>query len=108
MTMTILGARCVDCKLCVELCPAGAILPPSRSEGRPSTWIDPDRCTECLGHFARPRCVAHCRIGGIVPDFERPEDRPQLIAKWRAVAGEADFAYDYPDGLDPVEEPGAG
>lgn len=106
MAMMILPERCADCKLCAELCPVSAILPPSRREGRPATQIDPDRCTECVGHFAWPRCVTFCRIGGIVRDLDRPEDRPDLIAKWKAITGGSGFSYDFPDGLEPVEELG--
>jgi ferredoxin len=45
--------------------------------------IDPNRCTECLGHFDEPQCVQLCPVACIPihPDFT--ETREQLWAKYR-------------------------
>jgi ferredoxin len=106
MAMTILSGRCADCRLCVELCPVSAIEPPSRVEDRPTTTVDPARCTECVGHFAWPRCVAACRVGGIVKDLERVENRTSLLLKWQTLTGGLHFGQDLPYGLEPIEELG--
>lgn len=106
MAMQILARRCADCRLCIELCPMAAILPPSRLEGRPGTEIDPRRCTECVGAFSWPRCVPFCRVGGIVQDLDRVEDRTTLLARWLALSGGLGYGQDLPVGLEPVEELG--
>jgi len=106
MAMTILASRCADCRLCVELCPMSAIEPPSGVENRLTTAVDPTRCTECVGHFAWPRCVAYCRVGGIVKDLERVENRSSLLVKWQTLTGGLHYGQDLPYGLEPIEELG--
>jgi ferredoxin len=106
MAMEILAGRCADCRLCIELCPVSAIQPPDRSRHRLTTEIDPERCTECVGHFAWPRCVAFCRVGGIVKNLDRIENRTSLVAKWNLLTGGLGYSQDSPYPLEPIQELG--
>ncbi|MBK7766108.1 MAG: 4Fe-4S dicluster domain-containing protein [Sulfuritalea sp.] len=58
---------CVNCWACLPLCPSRAI-----HEARPPQFphflIDADKCTECVGDFADPQCVAICPIEGAIVD----------------------------------------
>ncbi|HZX78234.1 YfhL family 4Fe-4S dicluster ferredoxin [Lysobacter sp.] len=67
---------CVDCDICEGACPNDAI-----SSGNGLYVIDPARCTECVGHFDDPQCVAVCPVECIDPDERYPETREQLLAK---------------------------
>jgi len=68
--------ECTSCGACVEDCPNQAI-----SEGDPVYVIDPVKCTECLGFFDEPQCVAVCPLECIVPDPAHQESREDLLAK---------------------------
>ena len=52
--------ECIACDACVDECPNEAI-----SEGDPIYVIDADRCTECVGHYDEPACVAVCPVDAI-------------------------------------------
>jgi len=106
MAMTILASRCADCNLCIDLCPTAAILPPRREGKQRSTAIDPERCTECVGHFAWPRCVSFCRVGGIVTDLASVENRTALLTRWQALTGGGTYCQEFAQGMDAVEELG--
>ena len=77
MALMILDG-CVWCWLCLEVCPTEAI---SIREKDLVYVIDPERCTECVGFYDEPQCVAVCPIDGIVPDPARVETREELLAK---------------------------
>jgi ferredoxin len=107
MAMKIQAEQCAGCGLCAEVCPMSAVRRPSRTSG-PSTYeIDPARCTECVGHFAWPRCAAVCRMNAIRLESECFESRSTLLRKWRKLTGGTDYVQDPPYGLEPVEEFGA-
>ncbi|HRD72789.1 MAG TPA: YfhL family 4Fe-4S dicluster ferredoxin, partial [Aquimonas sp.] len=65
-------------------CPNQAI-----SQGETIYEIDPDRCTECVGHFDEPQCMAVCPVECIDPDPARPESRDQLLIKFNLLTGVA-------------------
>jgi ferredoxin len=44
--------------------------------------IDPNRCTECVGHFDEPQCVQVCPVSCIPVNPEHIETREQLQAKY--------------------------
>lgn len=67
---------CIACDACVDECPNGAISPSD-----PVYVIAPERCTECVGHFIEPACVAVCPVDCIVPDPKHPESKEQLEQK---------------------------
>jgi ferredoxin len=84
----------------------GAIRPPTRTSGLPTYDVDPARCTECVGHFAWPRCASYCRLNAIQMDPEQFESRTTLLRKWRKLTGGMIYGQDMPYGLEPVEEVG--
>ncbi len=47
--------ECINCDVCEPECPNDAI-----SMGPEIYQIDPNRCTECVGHFDEPQCVSRC------------------------------------------------
>lgn len=72
----IIQEECIACDACKEECPNEAI-----NEGDPIYIIDPERCTECLGHFDEPACVAVCPIDCIISDPNHQETPEELMAK---------------------------
>lgn len=73
-----INETCVNCDVCEPACPNQAI-----SMGETIYVIDPARCTECVGHFDEPQCVAVCPVECIDPDPEHPESREALLEKLR-------------------------
>ena len=57
MPYKIVASQCTNCTACEALCPNMAI-----SEKGNTFVIDPALCTECVGHFDDPQCVAICPI----------------------------------------------
>ncbi len=47
----IITDECINCDVCEPECPNGAI-----SQGDEIYIIDPNSCTECVGHFDEPQC----------------------------------------------------
>ncbi len=77
--------ECINCDVCEPECPNEAI-----SMGREIYVIDPDKCTECVGHFDEPQCVQVCPVDCIPVNPDRVEDRDALLAKYqRLQAGKA-------------------
>ncbi len=50
--------------------------------------IDPDKCTECVGHFEEQQCVEVCPVDCIPHDPDHVETREQLLAKFERLTGE--------------------
>lgn len=73
---------CINCDVCEPVCPNSAIF-----QGADYYQIDPERCTECVGHFELPQCRAVCPVDCIPLDPERPETPEQLLAKYRRLTG---------------------
>lgn len=73
----IINALCVNCDVCAPACPNQAI-----TQGETIYEIDPARCTECVGHFDEPQCIAVCPVECIDPDPAHPESREQLHRKY--------------------------
>ena len=74
---------CVNCDVCEPICPNQAI-----TLGEWIYQIDAARCTECVGHFNTPQCVAVCPVDCIVVDPRCVETHQQLEAKSRALQRE--------------------
>lgn len=77
MALRITG-ECINCDVCEPVCPNNAIFP-----GETIYMIDPDLCTECVGHFDAPQCVQVCPVDCIPKDPEHPETPEQLAEKYR-------------------------
>ncbi|CAL1241021.1 YfhL family 4Fe-4S dicluster ferredoxin [Candidatus Methylocalor cossyra] len=73
----IITDDCINCDVCQPECPNGAIAP-----GDTIYVIDPDRCTECVGHYDQPQCMKVCPVECIMKDPDRPEDRAALERKY--------------------------
>jgi ferredoxin len=78
----LINSLCVNCDVCEPVCPNQAI-----RAGESIYVIDPDRCTECVGHHDEPQCVVVCPVECIDPDPERPETEEQLLAKLARLQG---------------------
>jgi ferredoxin len=78
----MIADRCINCDLCEPECPNGAI-----ALGREIYQIDPERCTECVGHYDTPQCVAVCPVDCIPRDPDRIESRETLHARYLALTG---------------------
>jgi len=49
--------------------------------------INPELCTECVGHFETSQCVEVCPVECIPINPERVETREQLMAKYEKLTG---------------------
>jgi len=72
--------ECINCDVCEPECPNGAI-----AQGSEIYVIDPQLCTECVGHFASPQCVEVCPVECIITDPENEETRERLMDKYRSL-----------------------
>ena len=57
MAYKIITSQCTVCGACEFECPNNAI----RMKGD-AYIINPDKCTECEGHFDAPQCAAVCPV----------------------------------------------
>ncbi len=74
---------CVFCGACEDECPNLAIAP-----GEDTYRIDPDLCTECVGHYDEPQCMLVCPSECIGPDPDHVETREELREKYEAMSVE--------------------
>jgi len=82
MALTITD-DCINCAVCEPECPNLAIY-----EGEEIFEIDPDRCTECVGHFNEPQCQLVCPVDCIPQDPDRVESTEVLQVKYENLIGE--------------------
>jgi len=75
---------CINCAVCEPECPNLAIF-----EGEDIFEIDPDRCTECVGHFNEPQCQLVCPVDCIPEDPDRVESQEVLQVKYEKLIGES-------------------
>lgn len=76
MALLILDS-CINCDMCEPECPNSAI-----SMGTNVYEIDANRCTECVGHYDAPTCVAVCPIGVVKADPNKRETLDELAEKF--------------------------
>lgn len=69
--------ECINCDVCEPECPNGAIY-----QGEQIYEINPDLCTECVGHFNQPQCVDVCPINCIPLNPDVVETQEQLMQKY--------------------------
>ncbi len=72
--------ECINCDVCEPECPNDAI-----SMGEDYYVIDPDRCTECVGHFAQPQCEEVCPVDCIHVNPDVTESREKLQLKYEGL-----------------------
>lgn len=69
--------ECINCDVCEPVCPNEAI-----SQGAEIYEINPNLCTECVGHYDEPQCVSVCPIDCIPLDPDVVETKEQLLEKY--------------------------
>jgi ferredoxin len=77
----IITEECINCDVCEPECPNGAI-----SQGDEIYQIDPNLCTECVGHFDQSQCVEVCPVDCITKDASHPESSEELTAKYERLS----------------------
>lgn len=76
--------ECINCDVCEPECPNEAI-----SAGDEIYEIDPDLCTECIGHYETSQCIEVCPVDCILVDPEHEETEEQLMEKYKQLTGDA-------------------
>ena len=76
----VITDECINCDVCEPECPNGAI-----SMGEEIYQINPDLCTECVGHFETSQCVDVCPVDCIILDTNHPESKEELLQKYQAL-----------------------
>jgi len=69
---------CINCDVCEPECPNEAIY-----QGELIYHIDPNKCTECVGHFDEPQCQEVCPVDCIPKDPECEESQEALLLKYK-------------------------
>ncbi|HSQ04843.1 MAG TPA: YfhL family 4Fe-4S dicluster ferredoxin [Burkholderiales bacterium] len=69
--------ECINCDVCEPECPNQAI-----SAGEEIYEIDPEKCTECVGHHDEPQCRKVCPVDCIPLNPDWVETREQLYEKY--------------------------
>jgi len=79
----LINDECINCDVCEPECPNGAI-----SQGDEIYEIDPNLCTECVGHFDEPTCIEVCPVDCILVDPDNEESKDTLQLKYeKLIAG---------------------
>jgi ferredoxin len=73
----IITDECINCDVCEPECPNNAIY-----MGQEIYEIDPNKCTECVGHFDEPQCQQVCPVDCIPVNPDIVESKDQLQAKY--------------------------
>ena len=69
--------ECINCDVCEPECPNEAI-----SQGDEIYVIDPNKCTQCVGHYDTPQCVEVCPVDCIPLNPDYVETEEELMAKY--------------------------
>lgn len=72
--------ECINCDVCEPVCPNDAIY-----QGQEIYEIDPNLCTECVGHYDEPQCVSVCPIDCIPMNPNVIETKEELLAKFKKI-----------------------
>src|ERR1700678_454365 len=75
--------ECINCDVCEPVCPNQAIY-----QGELIFEINPDLCTECVGHFNEPQCVEVCPVDCIPLNPDVVETREELLEKYQKLTNE--------------------
>jgi len=73
----LINDECINCDVCEPECPNGAI-----TQGDEIYDIDPNLCTECVGHFDEPQCIEVCPVDCILKDPDNEESEGELMKKY--------------------------
>ncbi len=69
--------ECINCDVCEPECPNSSI-----SQGDEIYEIDPNLCTECVGHYDEPQCIEVCPVDCILVDPDHEESKDELQQKY--------------------------
>jgi ferredoxin len=72
--------ECINCDVCEPECPNDAI-----SMGTDIYVINPEKCTECVGHFDVPQCREVCPVDCIPVNAAYVESKEQLLLKYSSL-----------------------
>ena len=73
----LITEECINCDVCEPQCPNDAI-----SMGESIYIINPDACTECVGHHDEPQCKVVCPVDCIELHPAWQEGQDALMAKY--------------------------
>ncbi|OWY40771.1 ferredoxin [Xenophilus sp. AP218F] len=76
--------ECINCDVCEPECPNNAI-----SQGEEIYQIDPNLCTQCVGHYDEPQCQQVCPVDCIPLDPDHQESQDELYQKYLVISGKA-------------------
>ena len=79
----IITDDCINCDVCEPECPNEAITP-----GEEIYEIDPNKCTECVGHYDEPQCQQVCPVDCIPVDPNQIETEEELMEKYHKLTGQ--------------------
>ena len=68
----LINDDCINCDICEPECPNDAIF-----MGESIYEIDPNRCTECVGHYDTPQCQEVCPVDCIFIGIKESKDALQ-------------------------------
>ncbi len=87
----IITEDCISCNACQAECPNNAIYGAGETynyggEEKDTlndehTYIVPEKCTECVGFYDEPQCIAACPTEAIIHDENNQETQEELMAK---------------------------
>ncbi len=73
----MITTECINCDVCEPECPNNAIY-----QGQEVYEINPNKCTECVGHYDKPQCQTVCPIDCIPFNPNVKETKEQLLMKF--------------------------
>jgi ferredoxin len=79
----LINDECINCDVCEPECPNSAI-----TQGDEIYEIDPNLCTECVGHFDEPTCIEVCPVDCILVDPDNKESKEKLQLKYEKLIAE--------------------
>ena len=79
----LINDECINCDVCEPECPNSAI-----TQGDEIYEIDPNLCTECVGHFDEPQCIEVCPVDCILVDPDNEESKDVLQLKYEKLVAD--------------------
>ena len=79
----LINDECINCDVCEPECPNSAI-----TQGDEIYEIDPNLCTECVGHFDEPQCIEVCPVDCILVDPDNEESKDTLQLKYEKLVAD--------------------
>ena len=74
---------CINCDVCEPESPND-----TNSMGHEYYQINPNKCTECVGHFEEPQCQLLCPVACIPLDPAWRESREELLIKYERLTAD--------------------